>query len=326
MAMTEDLLTSLSPLTDRINETMKGILTEDSSILGEVSLYNFMGGGKRLRPLIFCLCHNALGGEVDDEIVRLSTTFEFLHMASLLHDDIVDQAATRRGRPAAHHIFGIPETVMAADYLLARASELAMTKRNVGMAEIMAEIVKNLSLGELWELKARHNVELGKNEYIEIILRKTAYLIEGVAWGAAILNEAPQDRTTALKYYGRWTGLAFQIMDDILDYRADPNILGKPVGQDLEEGRITLPFILARDRLGGEDLERLLTLGALTAPTPEDKAEVVSLVERGDGVELAQKQAESLAELAASSLSAIPESQPRTDLERLAAYTVIRKR
>ncbi|MDR2386052.1 MAG: polyprenyl synthetase family protein [Deltaproteobacteria bacterium] len=324
--MSEDLLTSLSPLTEKINETMKEILTEDSSILGEVSLYNFMGGGKRLRPLIFCLCHNALGGEIDEEIIRLSTTFEFLHMASLLHDDIVDQADTRRGRPAAHHIFGIPETIMAADYLLAKASNLALTKRDLNVAEIMAEVIKCLSLGELWELKAKNKVDLEKSEYIEIILYKTATLIEGVSWSAAVLNGAPNDRVTSLKYYGRWTGLAFQVMDDILDYKSSPDQLGKPVGQDLEEGRITLPFILARNQLKGKDLERLLALGALVAPTAQDKAEAVNLVEKAGGIELAHQQAQALADLAVSSLSNMPESSAREDLEKLAQYTVVRNR
>jgi octaprenyl-diphosphate synthase len=324
--MTEDLLASLSPLTDRINETMKDILTEDSSILGEVSLYNFMGGGKRLRPLIFCLCHGALEGEIDDDIVRLSTAFEFLHMASLLHDDIVDQADTRRGRPAAHHIFGIPETIMAADYLLAKASLLALSKRNVDVAGIIAEVVKNLSLGELWELKAKNRVELEKSEYIEIIMHKTAHLIEGVSWSAAVLNGAPSELVNSLRHYGRWTGLAFQIIDDILDYRASPSQLGKPVGQDLEEGRITLPFILARENLTGKDLVRLLALGSVISPTAEEKTEAVALVEKAGGVGAAQKQAEAFAGLAASSLSNIRESPVRRDLERLAEYTVTRNR
>jgi octaprenyl-diphosphate synthase len=305
---------------------MKAFLTEDSSILGEVSLYNFMGGGKRLRPLIFCLCHQALNGDLDDEIVRLSTTFEFLHMASLLHDDIVDQADTRRGRPAAHHIFGIPETIMASDYLLAKASILALSKRNLNVAEIMAEILKSLSLGELWELKAKNNVELERSEYIDIILHKTAYLIEGITWAAAVLNNSPHEQVTQLRYYGRWTGLAFQIIDDILDYQADPNQLGKPVGQDLEEGRITLPFIMAREKLTGKDLERLLALGSLVAPSEQEKAEVVNLVKEAGGIEAARKQAEALAGLAVSSLSLIAESQSRRDLERLAEYTVTRNR
>ena len=139
-------------------------------------------------------------------------------------------------------------------------------------------------------------------------------------------NEAPHEQVNSLRYYGRWTGLAFQVMDDILDYRADPDLLGKPVGQDLEEGRITLPFILAREKLTGKDLERLLTLGSLPAPSAADKAEVVSMVTQAGGIESAQTKAEALAGLAASSLSNIPESQARTDLERLAEYTVTRNR
>ncbi|MDR1677970.1 MAG: polyprenyl synthetase family protein [Deltaproteobacteria bacterium] len=324
--MTDDLLTTLAPLIDKINETMKAILTEDSSIFGEVSLYNFMGGGKRLRPLIFCLSSSALGGEINDEILRLSTTFEFLHMASLLHDDIVDQADTRRGRPAAHHIFGIPETVMAADYLLAKASLISLTKRNLDVAKIMAEVIKCLSLGELWELKAKNKVNIEKKEYTEIILHKTAILIEGVTWAAAVLNGASPEEVDSLKKYGSQTGLAFQIMDDILDYRAKPGELGKPVGQDLEEGRITLPFILARETLTGKDRERLLTLGAKISPSFEEKAEAIRLVEKAEGLDKAMKEAQDLVNQAVLALSNLPESRDRNSLERLAQYTVSRKR
>ncbi|MDR3135641.1 MAG: polyprenyl synthetase family protein [Deltaproteobacteria bacterium] len=311
-------------MTEKINETMKAILTEDSSILGEISLYNLMGGGKRLRPLIFCLCNSALLGVTDDTTLKLASCFELLHMASLLHDDIVDQAATRRGRPAAHHIFGIPETIMAADYLLAKASILGLAKRNINVAEILAEVIKRLSLGELWELKARNKPDLEKSEYIEIILHKTAFLIEGVAWSAAVINEAPDDQARSLRDYGRWTGLAFQVIDDIFDYRANPDQLGKPVGQDLDEGRITLPFIMARDKLKVKDRDRLLSLGSVVSPSAKEKTEIVSLVEMGNGIELAQGQAEAMAGLAVSSLSNLPDNQARHDLESLAEFTVRR--
>jgi octaprenyl-diphosphate synthase len=324
--MTEDPLSTLAPLAGRVNDTMKGILSEDGNVLGEVSLYNFMGGGKRLRPLIFCLAHAALGGEIDEEILRLSTTFEFLHMASLMHDDIVDQADTRRGRPAAHLVYGIPETVMAADYLLAKASALALTRRNVDVALVMSEVIKSLSLGELWELKAKNDVALAEAEYENIILHKTAILIEGVPWAAAILAGAPEAQASALRDYGRWTGMAFQITDDVLDYRAKPGELGKPVGQDLGEGRITLPFILAREALSGNDLDRLLALGALASPSPGEKAEAIGLVEMAGGLDRALERAKGMAGTAAAALGILPESPERDALERLARYAVSRGR
>jgi octaprenyl-diphosphate synthase len=324
--MTDDLLTALSPLTERINEAMKAVLVEDSTVLGEVSLYNFMGGGKRLRPLIFCLCHSALGGRIDDDALKLAVTFEFLHMASLLHDDIVDQADTRRGRPAAHLIFGIPETIMAADYLLAKASLLALTKKNLDVAVIMGEVIQGLSLGELWELKAKNKVELTAEEYTDIILHKTAILIEGVSRAAAAVNRAGDRETDALRSYGRFTGLAFQIVDDILDYRADPSDFGKPVGQDLEEGRVTLPFILARKDLPEPDRLRLMTLGSMVSPGPQEKAEAAALVERAGGLQKAQSHADDMAAKAVSALLSLPETPDRMSLEALARYTVSRRR
>jgi octaprenyl-diphosphate synthase len=324
--MTDDLLTSLAPLTGRINETMRGILSEDANLLGEAALYNLMGGGKRLRPLIFCLSHAALGGEMDEGVFRLASTFEFLHMASLMHDDIVDQADTRRGRPAAHHIFGIPETVMAADYLLAKASMMALVKRNIDVAMIMSDVVANLSLGELWELKARSRADLSEEDYFGIILKKTAVLLEAVAWAAGVLLDAEEGQISALRDYGRRLGLAFQIMDDILDYRSDAAVLGKPVGQDLGEGRITLPFILARERLGAGDRDALMALGSKNVLTEADKKAVGKLVDKAGGLEKSLEKAKALSEEAVKALTVLPESGERETLARLAFYTVGRDR
>jgi octaprenyl-diphosphate synthase len=324
--MSEDLLTILAPLTGRVNEMMKTILTEDTNVLGEAALYNLMGGGKRLRPLIFCLSHAALGGELDDDVLKLAASFEFLHMASLMHDDIVDQADTRRGRPAAHHVFGVPETVMAADYLLAKASLMALSKRNIDVAIIMAQVIKSLSLGELWEMKACRKADLTEQEYLDIILHKTAVLLEAVSWSAGMLLEAGQEKTDALKDYGRHVGLAFQIMDDILDYKADQSKLGKPVGQDLEEGRITLPFILTREKLPEAERRKLVALGEKLTLSEADKREIQTKVEEVGALDEALEKAESYVETAVQALSPLPETKEKDILIELARYTVRRDR
>lgn len=324
--MTDDPLSKLAPLTGRINETMKAILDEDANVLGEIAVYNLLGGGKRLRPLIFCLAHGALGGLEDAETLRLASAFEFLHMASLMHDDIVDQADTRRGRPAAHRVYGIPETVMAADYLLAKASLLALAKENFTLARIMAEVVSNLSLGELWELKARNKTDLSEADYFDIILKKTAVLIESVSWSAGVLMGAEPDVLNSLRAYGRRLGLAFQVMDDVLDYRADTSKLGKPVGQDLEEGRITLPFIIARETLNGSERARLVSIGEKTDPTAGDKLEAGFLVEKAGGLQKSLAAAGRLVDQAVEELGALPETPEKELLAKLADYTVRRDR
>jgi geranylgeranyl pyrophosphate synthase len=215
---------------------------------------------------------------------------------------------------------------MAADYLLAKASMMALAKRNIDVALIMSEVIEKLSLGELWELKARGDTDLTEAQYFEIIYNKTAVLMEAVPWSAAVLKESPASLVTSLKNYGRLVGLAFQIIDDILDYSSDTAKLGKPVGQDLEEGRVTLPFILARASLKGADRAKLLELGAKPRLSQEDKATVQGLVEEAGALDIAQAKAAELADTAEGALASLPDSSEKSLLGRLARYTVRRDR
>ncbi|MDR1656102.1 MAG: polyprenyl synthetase family protein [Deltaproteobacteria bacterium] len=317
---------ALTALIERINNSLRQVLEEDECFFGEIGIYSLIGGGKRLRPMIFCLSSGALGSEIDDEVVKLSLTFELLHMATLMHDDIVDQSDTRRGRPAVHHIFGVPETVLAADYLLAKAGLMSLSKKNLEAVILVIELIRELSLGELAELKASHRVDLQTSEYFDIIYRKTAVLLETVGNTAACLVGAGPNESRALSEYGRRMGLAFQIIDDIFDYRSKAGTLGKPVGQDLAEGRITLPFILARDNLAGFDRQRLLELGAILNPSEEVRLEARSLVEKGSGSDLSMAEAQRQAKQAAGALEVLPPTAERDLLVELAYYTVKRDR
>jgi octaprenyl-diphosphate synthase len=318
------LKSAVAPLTARLNDALRRTLDEDGGFFGEVSVYSLLAGGKRLRPLIFCLAHQALGGAIDEEILKLASTFEFLHMATLMHDDIIDQADTRRGRPSAHRIFGIPEAVMTADYLLAKAASLSLVRRNFESMVILVDVLRDLSLGELAELRARGDVELSKTAYLEIVRQKTAVLIEAVGRTAAVLAGAGPEPTRALTDYGRLVGLAFQIADDLLDYQASEDKLGKPAGQDLAEGRVTLPFIAARERLDPAGRERLLELGAKIVRGAADWTEVLALVERGGGLAAAQHEADDLAEQAAEALGPLPPSDAKALLAEVARYAVRR--
>jgi octaprenyl-diphosphate synthase len=321
-----ELFAKLSGLTERVNHALKSILEDDQGFFGEVGVYSLVGGGKRLRPLIFCLTCASLGGKVDDDALKQASGFELLHMATLMHDDIIDQSDTRRGRSAVHRVFGIPETVMAADYLVAKAGEMTLHKSNLETMRMMIALLRELSLGELAELKARRQVDLPASGYMEIIYRKTAALMETVGKSAAAMVEAPPRAAKAAADYGRLMGLGFQIVDDVLDYRGRPGNLGKPVGQDLAEGRITLPFIRARETLSGADRRRLLELGAEDDLSAENLAEATSLVEKGRGIELAMEDAAKLAKEAAEALEALAPSAERNLLAELAAYAVDRDR
>jgi octaprenyl-diphosphate synthase len=319
-------MTSLAPLADRVNRTLEHLISRDAAVVARISGYSLQGGGKRLRPLIFCLVSSALGREITPEVLTTSAAFELLHLASLLHDDIVDAAEVRRGRAAAHLAFGVPETVLAGDYLMAKASRLGADTENMACVRIMSGLVKTMALGELAQLGARRRTALGAAEYFRIIYRKTAVLLEGAAKCAAVLAGAGPSATAAAGRYGRKLGLAFQIIDDLLDYQGDEAALGKPAGHDLDEGKITLPFILAREALPPARRERLENLaGPETGRlSRENFQEISALVAEGRGLAEARLKAETLAAQAARVLSAWPSSPAREHLAALAAYVTAR--
>ncbi|MDR2945651.1 MAG: polyprenyl synthetase family protein [Candidatus Adiutrix sp.] len=320
-----EIVTALAPLVERINNIMTALIARDEEIVARIGAYSFEGGGKRLRPVMFCLVTEALGAPLTDERVEIAASFEFLHMATLLHDDIVDLSELRRGQASAHLVFGVPEAVLAGDYLLSKAAALGAETDSLECVRAMAGVVAALSLGELVQLNSRRRTELPEPEYFTIIFRKTAVLMEGSTRTAAILAGADEPLKAAAANYGRLLGLAFQIMDDILDYQSDRETFGKPVGHDLSEGKITLPFIRAREALRGDRRARLCELAGQEIIGPEDYAEIGRLVAEGGGVESARVKAEELAREAAAALAVFPPSPARSQLEALAEYTVARK-
>lgn len=319
-----DILTALTPLVDRINKSMTDLISRDEEVVARISGYSFEGGGKRLRPVMYCLVLEALGRPLTDQRLETGASFEFLHLATLLHDDIVDISELRRGRAAAHLVFGVPEVVLAGDYLLSKAAAIGADTGNIECVRTMTSVVAALSLGELVQLNSRRQVNLAEEDYFKIIFRKTAVLMEGATRTAAILAGVDEELKSAAARYGRQLGLAFQIMDDILDYQSDRETFGKPVGHDLSEGKITLPFIRAREALSGARRERLCDLAGRENFNPRDYEEIVQLVAEGDGVNSARLTADELAREAAAALTVFPPSPARDQLEALAAYTVAR--
>ncbi|MDR2140679.1 MAG: polyprenyl synthetase family protein [Deltaproteobacteria bacterium] len=324
--MSEDFLKTLAPLIERLNQTLAAILSDSGGFATQVGLYGLEAGGKRLRPLMFCLACESLGQPLDEGTVRLSTAFELLHLATLFHDDIIDMSETRRGQPAAHRAFGVPEAVLAADYLMAKSAEVALSTNNMACFQVFVHIIKELSLGELDQLKNQNEVQLSREAYELTIYRKTAALMEGVGLTAGLWLAAKENLTEALGAYGRGVGLAFQIIDDVLDYEGQANQLGKPVGQDLDEGRITLPFILARDQLPAQARKRLLALGSQRFLKPEDKAEIIDLVIQGQGVQAAKVVATAKADQAIAALGKMPPSPGRERLTQLSLATLAREK
>ncbi|MDR1045017.1 MAG: polyprenyl synthetase family protein [Candidatus Adiutrix sp.] len=319
-----EIMDILAPLIKNINQTMIDLIGRDEAAVARVSGYSFDGGGKRLRPLMFCLVSEALGRPLNRPCLEIAASFEFLHMATLLHDDIVDVAEVRRGRAAAHLVFGTPEAVLAGDYLLSKAAALGAATGNLKCVQVMSRVAGTLSLGELVQLGSRRQVELSESAYFQIIYRKTAVLMEGAARIAALLAGADGREEAAARRYGLQFGLAFQIMDDILDYQGDEATFGKPVGHDLDEGKITLPFIKAREALDDRKRARLCELAERDSLSPQDHEEIQALVLAGGGVNSAHLKADELAHEAMEALSQFQPSPARDKLEALAALAAAR--
>ncbi|UCD87570.1 MAG: polyprenyl synthetase family protein [Desulfobacterales bacterium] len=294
------------------------------SMVSHVAKYIMFSGGKRIRPLLMVLSARLCGykGNYDK---TLSVVFEYLHAATLLHDDVVDDAAVRRGNPVAHSIWGNPATVLVGDFLLARSIAIAAKTDSVPIIDILAHTTAQMSEGEIQQLLHRGDLAVDEADYTEVIRRKTACLIQAACQVGALLAGAPEKQVEALRDYGYQLGIAFQMADDILDYTADTRILGKPIGTDLREGKLTLPVIYALNQATGEDRRRLEIAIRDMDMMEADFETVLKLIKKYGGIVYTRKRAQEHIEQAKTCLDMFGPSQPRKLLEQLADYVLIRQ-
>jgi octaprenyl-diphosphate synthase len=216
-------------------------------LVGSVSQYIISAGGKRLRPALLLLCCGALGFKGDQRF-NMAAVVEFIHTATLLHDDVVDDSALRRGNPTANAKFGNPASVLVGDFLYSRAFQMMVDTQSMRIMEVLADATNIIAEGEVMQLMNMHNAGLDEAGYLQVIRSKTAKLFEASARVGAILSGAASDLEEACAEYGQALGTAFQVIDDVLDYTGDTAIMGKNLGDDLREGKATLPLIAAMQR------------------------------------------------------------------------------
>lgn len=301
---------NLAPYLDLVRETARHLL---------------FAGGKRLRPLLALLSSRVCGSNSPDNIA-FSIIFEYLHTATLLHDDLVDGASIRRGKPVAHLVFGNETAVLTGDFLLARSLFLAAATGNPEIIKIIAEITEQMSQGEIEQLHNRGRLDLSEAEYMEIIRRKTAVLIQGACHAGALLADAPPADIAALKSYGFHLGMAFQIADDLLDYTADTRELGKAVGADLKEGKLTLPVIYVLTAANRKDRDQMAgLLGNQDLGVDEFKAFVGLLAAYG-GIAYTQQRAQAHVASAKTALGRFPDSNNLELLKDIADYALSRRK
>lgn len=298
------------------------------ALLFEVLNYGLFNGGKRVRPLLVVFA-SRLCGNTDDKVYRLGCAFEYLHAATLFHDDIIDNSATRRGKESVYRKFGIIAAILAGDYLHALAMSTVGNFSGIKGLEIFCHATTGMVNGEFMQLRNATNPNLSEQEYRESIMMKTGLLIAAACEIGARYGGGSPEQVKALRDYGVNLGCAFQIVDDLLDYLGDPAKTGKAVGNDLLEGKITLPLILALDGATKEDRSRLLTILASPAERSQSVNEVSDIIAKAGGFDGARKKAVAAVERAIASLQVF--SQPaslyeRHVLEGLARYILIREK
>jgi octaprenyl-diphosphate synthase len=296
-------------------------LASDVLLVNQVGEYIVGGGGKRLRPLLVVLAARAAGARSTAHI-PVAALIEFIHTATLLHDDVVDESARRRGRETANEAFGNPASVLVGDFLYSRAFQMMASLDSAAVIRVMADATNTIAAGEVMQLMNSGDPDTTEVRYMEVIYRKTARLFEGGAQIAGIIAGAPAPTQAALTVYGKHLGIAFQLIDDALDYRGDAEELGKNIGDDLAEGKPTLPLIHALKHADAR--EAAMIRRAIEQGGTEQQASIRSVVDATGGLDYTAELAGREVEKALGALAGVPASPYRDALAGLARFAVSR--
>ena len=316
-------LDQFTPYFCKINEELDKILDSNVSLIREVGRYSLLGGGKKLRSLFFILsCQLCNYNEKD--IYTISAIFECLHAASLLHDDVLDNASLRRGKSSANKIWGNSTAVLVGDFLFSRSSRILVEQKHVEFLKILADTATRMTEGQMLELINTHNWSITKKEYTGIITSKTAALISAACASGGIMAGTKEDNIQSLKNFGLNAGIAFQIVDDIFDYTSTVEKSGKPTGNDLREGKITLPLIYTLAYLDKRERDGLEGLFKNGKASEKDYSRVIGLVKDNGAIKKCREDAISYANLAETQLSLFPDSPGKESLLELNRFIVNR--
>ena len=307
---------------DAVNDLIRRRLHSDVVLINQLGYYIVNSGGKRLRPMLVLLAARACGYEGNQHI-KLAAIIEFIHTATLLHDDVVDASELRRGHETANAIWGNESSVLVGDFLYSRAFEMMVEVGSMPIMEILAHATNTIAEGEVLQLLNCHNADTTEVQYMEVIQSKTAKLFEAASQIGAVLGGQSASVERALAAYGMHLGTAFQLIDDVLDFSASPEEIGKNVGDDLAEGKPTLPLIHAMHQ--GESHEAQLIRGAIEIGGLEHIDEVLAAIESTGAIAYTDKIARKEAANAIAQLQVLPESEHKGALIALCEFSVERK-
>lgn len=305
-----------------INKLIQEQVQSDVALVNQLGFYIVNSGGKRLRPMLCVLAARALGISNNDHHT-LATIIEFIHTATLLHDDVVDESTMRRGRETANEVFGNQASVLVGDFLYTRSFQLMVSLEKMRVMQILADATNVIAEGEVLQLMNCNDPETTEARYLQVIYSKTARLFEASTQLAAILTEQPAEIELAMQDYGRYLGTAFQLMDDILDYAADSETMGKNVGDDLAEGKPTLPLLHAMWHSNDNDAS-LIKDAIENNNGMQHFDAIMNAMKSAGSLDYTFKLAEDARDKAVAALAIIPESEYKDALEALADIAIHR--
>ncbi|MEL0646581.1 octaprenyl diphosphate synthase [Pseudoalteromonas agarivorans] len=305
-----------------VNQLIHAQMRSDVALVNQLGLYIVNSGGKRVRPMLAILAARALGYQGKDHIT-LATIVEFIHTATLLHDDVVDESNLRRGTPTANAEFGNAASVLVGDFIYTRSFQLMVGLGKMQVMQVLADATNIIAEGEVLQLMNCNDPDTTEASYMQVIYSKTAKLFEAATGLAAIITEQDQSTLKALNLYGMHLGTAFQLVDDVLDYNADADQLGKNIGDDLAEGKPTLPLIYAMQH-GNAHQTQLIRDAIEHSNGMEHLEEILSTLKQTNALEFTMQKAELEADKAIACLDFLPESEYKQALVSLARIAVDR--
>ncbi|WP_107851278.1 octaprenyl diphosphate synthase [Oceanimonas marisflavi] len=305
-----------------VNELIMTRLQSDVSLINQLGFYIVSAGGKRMRPMLTVLAARALGYEGEAHR-KLAAIIEFIHTATLLHDDVVDESDLRRGRDTANALFGNAASVLVGDFLYTRAFQMMTELDNMRIMHILSDATNIIAEGEVLQLMNCNDPDTTEASYMQVIYCKTAKLFEAATRLAAVLTHQPEATEQAMLDYGKYLGTAFQLMDDVMDYSSDASDMGKNVGDDLAEGKPTLPLLRAMEKGTAEQRERIRD--AIANRTGMDHLdEIMAILAETEALEYSRQRAREEAQKAIDALNVLPESDHKAALVDLAHMAVER--
>jgi len=308
---------------ERINDELGRNLNSYIALIKDIGQHSLLGEGKRLRPLLYVLSCKLCGYKGRD-VYRFSTIFEYVHTASLLHDDVLDNAEMRRKKPTARNIWGNSAAVLGGDFLYSRAAAIALDLNNIQLSKVLNDTLARMVEGQFMELENTHNWYIKKDEYLDIISAKTAVLMSAACRCGAIIAGAEKRAVDHLSEFGLNLGIAFQLIDDILDYTSCEEDFGKPVGKDLREGKITLPLIYTLSDLERAEIDRLKYLFGNHRADDDDYKKLITKVRNSGIIERIRSDAKGYVDKAFSFLDFFHRSPIKENLVAFGEYMIKR--